>query len=188
MISKNLFLKGIEKFLLQINPKTNKTDYLILLFRFIQFNSSLISHANYALSIVTKLSEYKVFSTQLLGLFLKSCTSISDQTELVYSFVQILEYDEFNEVSQNDRLLNSFKKVMEDIDSTLNNLNQNETVATNQISEELHSECRLKALKLIMFYLRQPQPNLAHLLLGMDIKKPLGNQEFYNPGELYIIY
>lgn len=72
---------------------------------------------------------------------------------------------------------------MEDIDSTLNNLNQNETVATNQTGEELRSECRLKALKLIMFYLRQPQPNLAHLLLGMDIKKPLGNQEFYNPGE-----
>lgn len=132
---------------------------------------------------MTKLSEYKVFSTQLLGLFLKSCTSISDQTELVYSFVQILEYDEFNEVSQNDRILNSFKKVMEDIDLTLNNLNQNETLAKNQTSEELRSECRLKALKLILFYLRQSQPNLAHLLLGMDIKKPLGNQEFYNPGK-----
>ena len=102
---------GIEKFLLQINPKTNRTDYLLLLFRFIQFNSSMINHASHVLSIVTKLSEYKFFSSQLLGLFLKSCTTISDQSELVHAFVQILEFDDLHEVSQNGCVLNSFKKV-----------------------------------------------------------------------------
>ena len=72
---------------------------------------------------------------------------------------------------------------MEDIDQTLSSVSQVEVVASAQSSERVRSECRLKALKLILFYLRQPHPNLAHLLLGMDIRKPLGNQEFYNPGK-----
>lgn len=172
---------GIEKFLMQINPKTNRTDYLLLIFRFIQFNSTLINHTSHVLSIFLQLSEYKMFSSQLLGLFLKSCTSISDQTELVHSFVQILEFDDLYEISENERILNYFKKVMEEIDHTVNNINQVEK-GEKESNEEVRSECRLKGLKFILFYLRQPHPNLAHLLLGMDIKKPLTEQVFYNPG------
>ena len=76
---------------------------------------------------------------------------------------------------------------MEEIDQTLNNGSHSTLVSTkNQLNEELRSECRLKGLRLILFYLRQPHPNLAHLLLGMDIKKPLNEQVFYNPGEFFI--
>ncbi len=41
---------------------------------------------------------------------------------------------------------------------------------------------RVTALKLLLFYLRLPAPNLAHLLLGFDINKSLRNQTFLNAG------
>jgi nuclear pore complex protein Nup205 len=44
------------------------------------------------------------------------------------------------------------------------------------------SASRVTALKLLLFYLRLPAPNLAHLLLGFDISKSLRNQTFLNAG------
>ncbi len=102
---------GLEKFVMQINPKTNRTDYLCLLFRLVQFGGNLVEQANLVLGIVLGLSEYKVFSGQLLGMFLKSCTSVSDQTELVFAFVQVLEFDDVPEVTQADSVSNAFKSV-----------------------------------------------------------------------------
>jgi hypothetical protein len=45
------------------------------------------------------------------------------------------------------------------------------------------AQCRLQALRLLLFYLKlQAAPNIAHLLLGFDINKPLRNQNFFQPG------
>ncbi len=181
---------GIEKFLININPKTNRTDYLIMIFSFIKFNSSLIKHSNYVLSIIIMLSEYKSFSNQHLNLFLKSCSSASDQNELVSSFVEILEYDDLYETSQQAAIFKSFKDSIDEIDLQVNNY---EKIANALVSddkeenesnsmEELRSLSRLKALKILLFYIKLPAPNLSLLLLGMDINKPLKNQSFYNPG------
>ena len=42
---------------------------------------------------------------------------------------------------------------------------------------------QLKAIKFLLLYLRSPSsPNIAHLLLGFDIHKPLRNQVFFSPG------
>jgi len=73
---------------------------------------------------------------------------------------------------------------MDEIDLTLTNVNPAERPAASQgpTDEQLRSESRLKALKLILFYLQQPAPNISHLFLGMDIKKPLTDQKFYPPG------
>lgn len=118
---------------------------------------------------------------------MKSCTSVNDQTELVFSFVQILEFDDVHEVTQSERVVNGFKTVMEEIDLAVNNMSAVETAEVKK-DEVLRSECRLKGLRLILFYLRQPNANLAHLLLGMDVKKTLADQMFYNPGKRVIIF
>ncbi len=102
---------GLEKFIMQINPKTNRTDYLCILFRLLQFNSTLVEHSSLVLDVLTSLSDYKLFSVQLLGMFVKSCTSVSDQTELVFAFVQLLESDDLLEVTQVESVKNSFKSV-----------------------------------------------------------------------------
>ena len=185
---------GIDKFLIQINPKTNRTDYLIMIFGFIKFNSTLIKHANHVLSIIIMLSEYKSFSNQHLNLFLKSCSSASDQNELVNSFVEILEYEDMYETSQQAAIFKPFKDSVDEIDLQVNNYEKITNVSgsdegndgSSNSAEELRSQTRLKALKILLFYIKLPAPNLSLLLLGMDINKPLKNQSFYNPGNYYL--
>jgi hypothetical protein len=48
--------------------------------------------------------------------------------------------------------------------------------------DEMRAQSRLKAIKFLLLYLRLPAPNIAHVLLGFDIHKPLKNQTFFNPG------
>ena len=88
---------GIEKLIITINPQTNKADYLMSILRFIQFNSTLIQHSHYALNVIYLLSNYSVINSQFLNLFLKSCLSIEEQCELTKSFVDFVDYDEFDE-------------------------------------------------------------------------------------------
>lgn len=184
----NVDNSGIDKFLVNINPKTNRTDYLIMIFSFIKFNATLTKHTSHVLSIIIMLSEYKIFSNQHLNLFLKSCSTTNDQSELVNSFVEILEYDDSFETSQNGMIFKSFKDSIDEIDLCINNYDNKTTIGLlddkeeNISQEELKSMCRLKALKILLFYIRLPAPNLSLLLLGMDIQKPLKNQSFYNPG------
>lgn len=176
---------GIEKLIISINPGSNRSDYFMSILRFIQFNSSLINHSYYALNIVYMLSNYSIINTQLLNLFLKSCLSLNEQFELMHSFVEFLEYDESNELSREDNLLLALKTNLESIDindSNTSTITTCETSAQMSSADEMRCASRLKALRLLLFYLRLPAPNIAHLLLGFDINKPLKNQQFFNPG------
>lgn len=181
---------GIEKLIIALNPNSNRADYFMSILRFIQFNSLLISHSYYALNIVYMLSSYSIINSQLLNLFLKSCLSLNEQFELMHSFVEFLEYDESNELSSEDNLLLSLKNNLESIDindSVIAGVADKgtEVFSSKNISngnDEMRCASRLKALKLLLYYLRLPAPNIAHLLLGFDINKPLKNQQFFNPG------
>lgn len=84
--------------------------------RFIQFNSSLISHSHYAISILYSLSSYSILNSQLLNLFLKSCLSLSEQFELMHSFVEFLEFDDDGELSAEQSQLTAYRANIESID------------------------------------------------------------------------
>lgn len=84
--------------------------------RFIQFNSSLISHSHYALSILYSLSSYSILNSQLLNLFLKSCLSLSEQFELMHSFVEFVEFDDDGELSAEQSQLAALRSNIESID------------------------------------------------------------------------
>lgn len=188
LLKLNVENTGIDKFLISINPKTNRTDFLIMIFSFLKFNSILTRHTDYVLNIIIMLSDHKVFSTQHLNLFLKSFATPHDQSELVNSFVEIVEFDDLDETSPSAMIFKMFKDSIEEIDSSVNGFEKSALLLLRRSddeevsNEELRSMCRLKALKILLFYIRLPAPNLSLLLLGMDIQKPLRNQSFYNPG------
>jgi len=173
----NIDCTGIEKLIITINPQSNKADYLMWILRFIQFNSSLIYHAHYSLNIIYLLSNYSLINSQFLNLFLKSCLSIEEQCELTKSFVDFVEYDEFdeNKASSDDLFLES--SVMDD-----ESMIGSENITTELSVEEIRSQNRLKSLKFLLFYLKMAAPNISHLLFGFNIHKSLKNQTFYNPG------
>ena len=155
-----------------INPKTNKAEYLLHLFRFVQLN--LPNHTCQALGIISSLSEYKLFSGQVVNLLLKSLGSASEYGEIVAAFVEILESNE--EIGHNDdnRLT---------LQNALNEIDDGEIRASEIVNnEKCHALNQLSALQLILFYVRQPAPNLAHLLLGVDLQKPLKEHVFHSAG------
>ena len=174
---------GIERFIIAINPSTNKSDYLLCILRFIQFNSTLIEHSYYSLNILYMLSNYSLFNSQLLNLFMKSCLSLNEQCELMNSFVEFLEYDDVFSKEDYPNLAtsksNSNYMTLDESDFTNPNEMGTDLKLTN---DEMKSENRLTAIKFLLFYLRLPAPNIAHVFLGFDIHKPLKNQSFFNPG------
>jgi nuclear pore complex protein Nup205 len=174
---------GIEKLIIAINPSTNKADYLLWILRFIQFNSTLIQHSYYSLNILYMLSNYSLFNSQFLNLFMKSCLSLNEQCELMNSFVEFLEYDDM--LSKEDYL----KLASSKSSFTYINLDESDYIGSTELrakvkltNEEMKAENRLTAIKFLLYYLRLPAPNIAHVLLGFDIHKPLKNQSFFNPG------
>ena len=60
-----------------------------------------------------------------------------------------------------------------------------------EITESMvHNSTRQYLLKLIIFALDQPAPNLAHFLLGFEVRKPVNKTNLQDPGkslgEIYI--
>ena len=48
--------------------------------------------------------------------------------------------------------------------------------------EDLHSELKLNMLKLMVFCIDRPSPNIAHLLLGFKLGKKLLDTTLQDPG------
>lgn len=178
MFNLNVESSGIEKLIVSINLNTNRAEYFMSIFRFIQFNSSLVNHSYYSLNIIYSLSKYSLINKQILNLFLKSCLSLDEQFELMHSFVEFLDFDN---PTNEDSILNVARQGLDCAD-TDSNSSQIVVEVDPSVQTQAKSHSRLKALKLLMFYLRLPAPNISHLLLGFDIHKPLNNQQFYNPG------
>ena len=116
--------------------------------RFIQFNSSLISHSHYALSILYSLSSYSILNSQLLNLFLKSCLSLSEQFELMHSFVEFLEFDDDGELSAEQSQVAALRSNLESVDNFGADVNTATSSAHRLLNDDAdpqsRSKCRLQ--------------------------------------------
>lgn len=121
--------------------------------RFIQFNSSLISHSHYALSILYSLSSYSILNSQLLNLFLKSCLSLSEQFELMHSFVEFLEFDDDGELSAEQSQVAALRSNLESVDNFGADVNTAASSAHRLLNDDAdpqsRSKCRLQVHKSI---------------------------------------
>lgn len=164
----NMVNSGIEKLLVQINPKSNKIDNLMCMFRFMQFSAHLVRHCYYALNILLELTEYMGINSQLLNFFMTGCASPREQLDIVNGFVECIDFDDADTINEN---------VDEKVDDSplYANFKLNEAA-------EFRALARLKTLKLILINLKYVAPNLAHLLLGFDVRKPLHKAQFFLPG------
>jgi nuclear pore complex protein Nup205 len=178
----NIEMIGIEKVIITINPKTNITEYLFCILKYILFNSSLIEHAYTSLSILYQLSHYNLVNQKLLNLFLKSCLSVDEKFELMHAFVAFLDYDDGSETYADEGLWYSLRNSLKSVDNFEQGSIEKIILINTSNKDKLRVECRLKTLKFILFYLMLPMTNISHLLLGFDINKSLKNQSFYDAG------
>ena len=50
---------------------------------------------------------------------------------------------------------------------------------------QVRSQCRQSIVRLLLSTLDQPTPNLAHYLLGFELRKPVAKTTLQDPGELH---
>lgn len=159
---------GMDKLLIAISSKTNKCDNLLCIYRFIQQSAQLTMHAYYSINILLELTDYLDINQQMLHLFLISFPSLKEQYDIIHGVLESIEFDECDIVDDD---------LLEDNDE--NNIDL-DNLACNKAKYKALT--RVKMLKFISFNLKLQSPNLSHLLLGFDVKKPLQKQAFYLPG------
>jgi nuclear pore complex protein Nup205 len=156
----NITNTGLENLLVLINPKTNKVDSLMSVFRYIQFSSQLHKHAYYATCILYELCQYSNINQHILNFFLCSCTSSREQYDILNGFVESVEVEDDDLIDMDE--MHSYSEPDDD--------------------HKYRSMARFKILQLILFNLKLNSINLSHLLLGFDLQKPLHKWEFFLPG------
>nr|XP_022290304.1 nuclear pore complex protein Nup205-like [Crassostrea virginica] len=155
-------VSAMDRLLLSINPRSGKADHLVNITKFIQFGLPLPEHAQSAMKILFRVCHSAPVQVALVNLFTANQTS---HLELLHGFVECLEVEEVEQAVERTILL------PEDQDgSTEVGFVRNST--------------RQYLLQVLLRSLDQPAPNLAHLLLGFDIRKSVAKTLLQDPGIL----
>ncbi|KAG8189490.1 hypothetical protein JTE90_018142 [Oedothorax gibbosus] len=145
----DLLVTSLENLLLNINPRSGQADHLLVIAKYVTYNTFIPKHSLLSISILHALCSSIQISQHLVGVF----DSDSNESEvLLKGFVEILEVDISNEDNEDDKSL--------------------------QTRNKSHQQL----LQLLLKCLRYPGPNLAHYLLGFNIRKPVSQTEIQEPG------
>ncbi|XP_055844433.1 nuclear pore complex protein Nup205 [Episyrphus balteatus] len=149
-------LSGLNKIMLDVNPRSGKPDHVLNTTKFVTYNSWLPRHALVCVKILNIVSRLPNVSSQILGMFTQNERI---QTEIRHGFVESLEAD----------LPTSLPDEVDDD-------------GKNELKIEL--EMKEAIICLIQDCLPQPAPNIAHFLLGFDITKDIRSTLLQKPGVL----
>lgn len=84
----SILLSGLNKLLLDVNPRSGKSDHMLNITRFVTFNNWLPRHSLQAIKILTLIIRQPNINTQLLGIFTQNDRI---KLELRQGFVECLE-------------------------------------------------------------------------------------------------
>eukprot|EP00057_Strongylocentrotus_purpuratus_P025366 XP_011679840.1 PREDICTED: nuclear pore complex protein Nup205 [Strongylocentrotus purpuratus] len=153
----------LDQLLMGINPRSGRADHLCHIAKFVSFNVSLPKHALAAVKVLYRMVKSSNVQPEIVNLF-----SINKEESggILHGFVECLEVEDL-EVPETE----AYQEDGEDADG-------------GDESSRLHSQTRLYAMRLLLFSLSQPGPNLAHFLLGYNTRKPVNKTELQDPGVL----
>ncbi|XP_071502201.1 nuclear pore complex protein Nup205-like [Diadema antillarum] len=136
-------------------------DQFLILEEFVSFNVALPKHALAAVKVLYRMVRSSNVQPEIVNLF-----SINKESRhLLHGFVECLEVEDLEEVDQG-----GFQD--EEIDDG------------SDENSRIHSQTRLYVMRLLLFSLSQTGPNLAHYLLGFNLRKPVSKTELQDPGVL----
>ncbi|XP_072164969.1 nuclear pore complex protein Nup205-like [Diadema setosum] len=156
-----LMVTPLDQFLMGINPRTGQADHLCRVAKFVSFNVALPKHALAAVKVLYRMVRSSNVQPEIVNLF-----SINKESRhLLHGFVECLEVEDLEDVDQG-----GFQN--EEIDDG------------SDENSRIHSQTRLYVMRLLLFSLSQTGPNLAHYLLGFNLRKPVSKTELQDPGVL----
>ncbi|XP_061392742.1 nuclear pore complex protein Nup205-like [Musca vetustissima] len=146
-----VLLSGLNKILLDINPRSRKPDHVLNTTFFLTYFNWLPHHALEAVKILHMVSSQPGVNSQIVGIF----TQNEDiKTILRHGFVESLE----NDFAQRPTKIET---------------DDNFTCVDGVESTKVHLQIKEAIIMLIQDCLRQPTPNLAQFLLGFDHLKDI---------------
>ncbi|XP_055390089.1 nuclear pore complex protein Nup205 [Condylostylus longicornis] len=138
----SILLSGLNKLILDVNPRSGKPDHILNTTKFVTYNNWLPEHALVAVKLLNIVAKQPNVNPQILGMLAQSERI---QTEICHGFVECFESDIIIE-DENDQ---SLEKMIGDIQ-----------LGIKEAIIELIQDC-----------LPQPAPNIALFLLGFDVNK-----------------
>lgn len=154
----SLIVTQMDRLLLGINPRTGRPDYLVNIAKYVAHAAYLPKHALSALHILIGVCQSPLVQPKIVGLFTADEKFSQD---LLHGFAMCLESDEPEKVEAKEDYL--------DIDVSLSQVR-------NRMREDI--------VWLLLSTIDHPAPNLAHFLLGFELRKPVDKTNLQDPGVL----
>ncbi|KAL3882663.1 hypothetical protein ACJMK2_028981 [Sinanodonta woodiana] len=158
----NIMVTSMDKMLLGINPRSLKADNLVNIAKYVMFNSTLPNQSLSAVRILYLVCKSASVQRVMVNLFTENQAT---KVDLLHGFVECLEQDDVEPVEMNLDLMS--EKRDEDL-----------------VPSQLRNLTRQHLLKLLLYSLEQSAPNLAHFLLGFEIRKPVSKTTLQDAGVL----
>ncbi|XP_052809828.1 nuclear pore complex protein Nup205-like [Mya arenaria] len=160
-IGSPLLVTPLDRLLLAINPRTGRADFIVTITKFLMFNSTMADHCLSATRILYHICKSSPIQADLVNLY----TENREQSEeLLHGFVECLETDDVEDECTAD--------------------NEIASLDTETTPARTHNSTRQSLLKLMITSLDLPAPNLAHYLLGFELRKPVSQTNLQDQGIL----
>ncbi|KAK3098344.1 hypothetical protein FSP39_018633 [Pinctada imbricata] len=157
----SLVVFPMDRLLLGINPRSGKADHLLNIAKYIEFSLLLPDHALSSMKILYSVCRSSSVQSALINLF---TAEENTRLELIHGFVECLEVDDPETP----------------VNKTIYMPEEKEELTSSQV----HSSTREYLLQILLLSLEQPAPNLAHFLLGFELRKPVSKTNLQDPGIL----
>ncbi|XP_030381528.1 nuclear pore complex protein Nup205 [Scaptodrosophila lebanonensis] len=169
-------LTGLNRILLDINPRNNQPDNVLNIIKFVTYNSWLPRHTLAAIKILSAVTMLPNVSGQILHMYAQGCT---EKLEIRQGFVECLEMDA--------RQAQQYEDIMEPL--TITELNYEDDGEKDSDSEldlaslmhrkPMRIELQIKEAIVELFNMNRKQllPNFVHFLLGIDVVRDFMTSE-----------
>ncbi|XP_046581767.1 nuclear pore complex protein Nup205-like [Haliotis rubra] len=158
----SIMVAAMDKLLLSINPRSGKADHLVNVAKFVSLNSFLPHQCLSAVRVLYLVCQAAPIQADLVALFTADEVASS---RLLQGIVECIETDD-REVKPEEA---------ED---------ENENTKDEIILSQVRNASRQHIIQLMLHALDQPAPNLAHWMLGFEVRKPVSKTNLQDPGIL----
>ncbi|XP_038064864.1 nuclear pore complex protein Nup205-like [Patiria miniata] len=157
-----VMVSTMDELLMAINPRSETADHLVNIAKFVTHGDTHPKHALASTRILYSTVRASNMQPEIVGLF----TAKQDvRRNLLRGFVDCLETDDPE-------------------DSSADALPAEDESLEGDDTAKVRSATRLYILRLLLYSLEQPSPNLAHFLLGYEYRKPASKTNLQEPGVL----
>ncbi|EDV91738.1 nuclear pore complex protein Nup205 [Drosophila grimshawi] len=179
----SILLMGLNRMLLDLNPRSRQPDYVHNIIKFVTYNSWLPRHTLAAIKILSGFTAQPDVVVQILNMYSPNST---EKLEIRRQFIECLEIDmlqlsdeQRRQYEALDRFGNAYHKDATgdagDLDSNTSSVSDTISVSEMEVEDRqpMRIELQIKEaiVQLFEVNINQPLPNFVTFLLGIDVMR-----------------